>query len=68
MKERKPLPDYAKYSALGLQMGAFIILCTFGGRYIDKFKLVEFPLFTILGLILGVFGAMYYMIKQISKK
>jgi hypothetical protein len=68
LKPRKPLPDYARYSGLGLQMAAFIVICTFAGRYIDKFQIVRFPLFTIIGIMFGVFGAMYYMIKQIKDK
>jgi len=63
---KKPLGDYAKYSALGLQMAAFIVICTFAGRFLDSFKWVTFPIFTIIGLILGVFGSMYYMIKQLK--
>ena len=66
MKERKPLPDYARYSGLGLQMAVFIVLCTFAGKYLDGFHWVKFPLFTILFLIFGVFGAMYYMIRQLK--
>jgi hypothetical protein len=63
---KKPLSDYAKYSALGLQMAAFIVICTFAGRFLDNQKWIEFPAFTIAGLILGVFGAMYYMIRQLK--
>jgi len=66
LKERKPLPDYARYSALGLQMGIFIVICTFAGKYFDTFHSSKFPAFTVAGVILGVFGAMYYMIKQIK--
>jgi len=68
LKSRKPLPDYARYSGLGLQMAAFIVLCTFAGRYLDKFELLKFPLFTVIGVMFGVFGAMYYMIKQFKNK
>jgi H+/Cl- antiporter ClcA len=50
---------------LGLQMAAFIVICTFAGKYIDSFKLLQIPLFTIIGLIFGVFGSMYYMIKKL---
>ncbi|MFM6982882.1 MAG: AtpZ/AtpI family protein [Chitinophagaceae bacterium] len=66
MKERKPLPDYARYSGLGLQMAVFIVICTFAGKYLDSFHWVKFPLFTICFLIFGVFGAMYYMIRQLK--
>jgi hypothetical protein len=64
--KKKPLSDYARYSALGLQMAAFIVACTFAGRYLDSFKWIKFPAFTVAGLILGVFGSMYYMIKQLK--
>ncbi len=63
---KKPLADYAKYSALGLQMAVFIVLCTLGGKYLDSFKWTEFPAFTVLGLLIGVFGSMYYMIRQLK--
>jgi hypothetical protein len=63
---RKPLPGYAKYSVLGLQMAAFIVACTFAGKYLDSFKWVSFPAFTVAGLMIGVFGSMYYMIKQLK--
>lgn len=59
------MSDYARYSSLGLQMAAFIVICTFAGRYADSFHLTRFPLFTVFGLIAGVFGSMYYMIKQL---
>jgi ATP synthase protein I len=65
LNKKKPLADYAKYSALGLQMAAFIVICTFAGKYIDSFKFLKMPLFTIVGLIFGVFGSMYYMIKKL---
>lgn len=49
-------------------MAAFIVLCTFSGKYLDGFHWVKFPLFTVIGLIAGVFGSMYYMIKQLNNK
>ena len=64
MAGKKPLPDYAKYSALGIQMALFIVICTFLGRFADQKIAFHFPVFTITGLIIGVFGAMYYMIGQ----
>jgi hypothetical protein len=63
---KKPLSDYAKYSALGLQMASFIVILTFAGKFLDSYHWVKFPAFTTAGLIIGVFGAMYYMIKQIK--
>ncbi|MES2617895.1 MAG: AtpZ/AtpI family protein [Bacteroidota bacterium] len=65
MKKKAPLSGYAKYSAIGLQMGGIIAIMTFLGRYLDSFKWLEFPVFTIVGILVGVFGAMYYIIKQL---
>ena len=65
MKKRTPLSGYAKYSAIGLQMGAIITLLTFGGWYLDTFKWIKFPVFTIVGILLGVFSAIYYIIKSL---
>ncbi len=65
MNKKPPLSNYAKYSAIGLQMAAIITLLTFGGVYLDKNKWFEFPLFTILGILIGVAAAMYYIIKSI---
>lgn len=67
MKERAPLSGYAKYSAIGLQMGAIITLLTFCGKYLDTFKWIKFPIFTICGILIGVFSAIYYIIKSLSK-
>jgi len=64
--KKKPLADYAKYSVLGLQMAAMIVAFTFAGKYLDSFNWIKFPLFTVMGLIFGVFGSMYYMIRQLK--
>ncbi|HEY1047559.1 MAG TPA: AtpZ/AtpI family protein [Bacteroidia bacterium] len=64
--KKKPLPDYARFSGLGLQMVAFVLICAFAGKYADSFKLTTFPLFTVIGIFIGAFGAMYYMIKQLK--
>lgn len=46
-------------------MAAFIVICTYGGKFLDSYKWTEFPLFTVIGLLFGVFGSMYYLIKQL---
>jgi hypothetical protein len=65
LKPKPPLSDYAKYSAIGLQMAGFIVACTFGGKLLDNFLALHFPAFTVSGIILGVFGAMYFIIKKL---
>ena len=46
-------------------MAAAVVLFTYIGIYLDKLKWTEFPLFTLLGALFGVFAAMYYLIKKL---
>ncbi|MBC7425661.1 MAG: AtpZ/AtpI family protein [Bacteroidia bacterium] len=64
-KKKTPLSGYAKYSTLALQMGFTVVLCTFGGRWIDSLLGFNFPVFTIVGILLGVAAAMYFVIKKL---
>ena len=68
-EEEKKINYYAKYSTMGLQMGAIIFIGMFGGIKLDEalgFK--KFPIFTILLSLLAVFGAIYLVIKDFLKK
>lgn len=68
--KKPPLNNYLKYSALGFQMLAAILLGVLGGMYLDG-RLREpesFPLFTVIGSLLGVFLALYIPLKELLKK
>lgn len=68
-KKKQPLTDYGKYAAMAFQMGAIIALGVWGGVKLDeKFPLTRFPIFTIALSLLSVFGAMYFVIKDLLKK
>jgi len=67
--KKPPLTDYGKYAGMALQMGVIIALGVWGGVKLDeKFPLTKFPLFTITLSLLSVFGAMYFVIKDLLKK
>lgn len=67
-KDTNPLREYAKYSALGFQMLVIILLAVFGGMKLDEWVSgIHFPLFTLLGAILGVALGIYYAIKDFIK-
>ncbi|MGM0530004.1 MAG: AtpZ/AtpI family protein [Bacteroidota bacterium] len=67
-KDSNPLREYAKYSALGFQMMVIILLGLFGGMKLDEWAAgINFPLFTLLGVILGVVLGIYYAIKDFIK-
>ena len=66
--KKKPLEDYAKYSAMGLQMGVIIFIGTYGGIKLDEYLKFKFPLFTIVLSLLSVAAAMYFSVKDLIKK
>ncbi|MGM0496655.1 MAG: AtpZ/AtpI family protein [Bacteroidota bacterium] len=64
-KGQNPLKEYAKYSHIGFQMLAIIFLAVFGGLKLDELvDSIGFPLFTLVGSILGVVLAIYFAIKD----
>ena len=67
-KKPKKLPDYAKYSAMGLQMLAIMLAGIFGGKYLDKLFPSSFPVFTLVLTLVGVAGAIWYFVKDFLKK
>lgn len=67
-KNRKPLnkglKDFARYSGMAFQMGAVIFIGVWGGTRLDKLLQFEKPVFTIILSLIGVFGAIYLVIKD----
>lgn len=67
-KKDNPLKFYAKYSSLGLQMIVIILAGAFGGRAIDSRLDGEFPIFTVVLIILAVIVAIVYGMREIFKQ
>jgi ATP synthase protein I len=65
---KKQLNTYAKYSGMAVQMAAIIVGGVLGGIQLDKWLVLEFPIFTLVLTLLSVFLAMYYFIKDLIKK
>jgi len=67
-KNKKAHKEFAKYSAIGFQMIAIIVIGILGGMKLDKWITgIEFPVFTMVLSILGVVFATYYAIKDFIK-
>lgn len=66
--QKNSLPDFAKYSSLGLQMLVIITGGIFGGYILDKYLNFKFPLFTVVFSFLSVAFAIYYAIKDFIRK
>ncbi|MBO7647168.1 MAG: AtpZ/AtpI family protein [Bacteroidales bacterium] len=64
--EGKTLKKYVYYSNMAIEMGVLIAAGVFGGIKLDKW-LDKSPLFTLICSLLGVFIAMYLMIKDVIR-
>jgi len=63
----KPLKKYLQLSGIGIQMGATIFLFSLGGRKLDAYFKPEKDWFTIGSVLMGVFVAIYVVIRQLNK-
>lgn len=63
-KKAKSLRDYARYSNLGFQMVAIMLVGVFGGIRLDKWLNTGFPVFTVVLSFLAVVIAIYIGIKD----
>ena len=59
--------QYLKFAGMGIQMVVIIVLFTFLGYWIDGKLVLETPYFTAALSLVGVFVAIYLMIKQLPK-
>lgn len=65
--ETNGLTDYAKYTALGVQMIVIILVTVWGGIKLDKLLGFEKPVFTVILSLVGVFAAIYTAVKDFIK-
>ena len=64
---RKIVKDIASYSHLGITFAATILICLFGGQYLDK-KLGTEPYLMLFGAFFGGAGGFYYIIKELNRR
>ncbi len=63
---KKPLNQFLKFSNIALQMGAMIGIGAFAGIKLDEY-LGKDNLFTVILSLLAVFGALYHVIKEVTR-
>lgn len=67
-KNKKASSELVKYSALGFQMIAIIVVGILGGMKLDKWiTSIEFPVFTMVLSMSSVIYATYFAIKDFIK-
>ena len=66
-KKKKSWDSYARYSSIGFQMLAIILLGVFGGLKLDQWLHLKVHVFTIIFSILFVILSIYYAVKDLLK-
>jgi len=66
-KKDNSIKFYAKYSTLGFQMIAIILIGAFGGKALDSWLNWDFPVFTLVLTLLCVTGAVIYGMRELFK-
>jgi F0F1-type ATP synthase assembly protein I len=63
----KGIRDFARYSGMAFQMVGIILATTWGGKKLDEVLGFEKPVFLIILSLLGVFAAIYVVVKDFIK-
>jgi F0F1-type ATP synthase assembly protein I len=63
----KGIQEFAKYSNIAFQMIAIILVATWGGIKLDNLTGFEKPVFTIILSLIGVFAAIYIVVRDFIK-
>jgi F0F1-type ATP synthase assembly protein I len=63
-KAEKP-KSFLQYTSMSLQMLSTILAFVFAGRLLDTWLELGFPIFTLVFVLLGVFGSMYSFIRKL---
>jgi F0F1-type ATP synthase assembly protein I len=66
-KKEKKSSTYIRFSSMGLQMGVIIGFFAWLGTYLDKKQANDTPVWTIVLSLFGITGALYLVIKEVSK-
>ena len=59
--------NYLKFSSLAIQMGVLITLAALGGDWLDESQENEFPIWTLIFILLAIFGSLYQIIRAVIK-
>lgn len=66
-KEKNQPNSFIRFSGMATQMAIIIGLGVYGGIKADDYFAFEKPILTLVGSLLGVVLAIYYVIKDLSK-
>lgn len=64
---RQSLNAMARYSGMGFQIAATVIIGIISGKWLDSKFTMKFPVFTASLSIVGVFLGVYFVIRDLLK-
>lgn len=67
LTNRGGLKGFARYTGMAFQMVGIILVTTWGGIKLDRIAEFKTPVFTIILSLLGVFAAIYVVVKDFIK-
>lgn len=67
-KLKPKVNSYVRYSSMVFQMAVVIGLGVWGGRQLDNYLEMKFPVFTLVLLFAAIFGGMYWTLKDLTRK
>ena len=65
--DKKRVGNYVKFSAIAIQMGAVITAAALGGNWLDEKQENEFPIWTLVLILIAIFGSLYQIIREVIK-
>ncbi|MEZ4878859.1 MAG: AtpZ/AtpI family protein [Chitinophagales bacterium] len=68
LKQRNTVKDYLQYSGMAFEMFAIIGVFAAAGYFLDKRLQIKFPIFLLAFSMIGLFGALYRIVKSLNKK
>jgi F0F1-type ATP synthase assembly protein I len=66
-KNKNKFDAFIRYSSLGFEMMAMIVVGTFLGFKIDQWLENNFKWFTLVLMVLSVIGSVFYFIRKLLK-
>lgn len=67
-KQKQRYNAYIKYSSVGVQMIATILIFTFAGQWLDGYYNTVEPFFTVFLALFGVVASMVQLIRGVKKE
>jgi F0F1-type ATP synthase assembly protein I len=67
-KARRDYNNYLRYTGLGFTMIGIVLVCCFGGWWLDGLIGWKYPVLTILLSLIGIAGAMFHLFKETGRR